>query len=144
MSLITNLGASRQLQVPRELQPFAPAKSPGQTGRGVVGGLALDRAEALDGARGPNPAGIGAPAQAPGPSGTPLDSFAGALERELDAVNTDMGNADDRIGAFVSGEEHSVHEVMVAMNKADTSFRMLTTVTRRVVEAYQEIARMQV
>jgi flagellar hook-basal body complex protein FliE len=141
--LITNLGAGRQLQMPRELQPFAPAKSPGQTGREIVGGPALDSANALDGAQGPNPAGIGGP-QGPGASGTPLDSFAGALERELDSVNADMGDADDRIGAFVSGEEHSVHEVMVAMNKADTSFRMLTTVTRRVVEAYQEIARMQV
>lgn len=155
LPIIENLGLSRQLQqirqlqqgrqvqLPAELQPFAP----GASGAGPQGldGLSVTPNREIGALDGNNlRIGPGSRPDVAGAGGTPFDSFAKALERELEAVNGDMHAADDQIEAFVSGEEHSVHEVMVAMNKADTSFRMLTTITRRVVDAYQEVLRMQV
>jgi len=129
LPLIPGLGAQRQITggsvaVPPELQPFMPGADR-VDGPGEVGGT--DKTTGTEGV-----------------GGTPFESFSKALEKELDTVNADMDHADQKIASFVSGDEHSVHEVMIAMNKADTSFRMLTTITRRVVEAYQEVMRMQV
>jgi len=44
----------------------------------------------------------------------------------------------------LKGEETSIHEVMIAMSKADVSFKLMTQIGRKVIEAYQEINRMQV
>jgi flagellar hook-basal body complex protein FliE len=42
------------------------------------------------------------------------------------------------------GQAPSVHDTMIAMEKADVSLRLTTKVRNKVVEAYQEIMRMQV
>jgi flagellar hook-basal body complex protein FliE len=41
-----------------------------------------------------------------------------------------------------TGKSKNLHEMMVALNKADLSLRMLTSVRNKAVEAYQEIMRM--
>jgi len=74
----------------------------------------------------------------------PLEGFTNLLENKLNAVNDVMANSDQKIQSFVRGEETSIHEVMIAMSKADVSFRMMSQVGRKVIEAYQEIMRMQV
>lgn len=83
-----------------------------------------------------------------GPSGAafqnPLDSLGGMAQKGIDAVNADMERGDASAQAFVRGEEIAVHEVMLAMTKADTSFRLMTTMGRKAIEAYQEIMRLQV
>ena len=38
----------------------------------------------------------------------------------------------------------SLHETMIAMEQADVSFRFMMQVRNKIVEAYQEILRMQV
>ena len=111
-----------QLRVPSELSPFSPP-STGPNGLDGVGSLEgggqTESTQAING-------------------------FKKVLETEFDAVNADIQNADTKVQEFVRGEESSIHEVMTAMSKADVSFRMLTTVGRKVVEAYQEVMRMQV
>jgi flagellar hook-basal body complex protein FliE len=42
------------------------------------------------------------------------------------------------------GQAPSVHDTMITMEKADLSLRLTTKVRNKVVEAYQEIMRMQV
>ncbi len=74
----------------------------------------------------------------------PIDGFADALVEHVDEVNETMAAADDKAEAFLRGEDTSVHEVMIAMGKADVSFKLMSQITRKVVEAYQEIQRMQV
>ena len=74
----------------------------------------------------------------------PADALSGALTRGVNAVNGDLEAADATTQAFVRGENVEVHEVMLAMTKADTSFRLMTTVGRKVIEAYQDVMRMQV
>jgi len=85
---------------------------------------------------------LGGAAPADGAPG--LGKFAEVLEGQLESVNEAMLSADAKAEALVRGEELSIHEVMIAMTKADISFRLMTQVGRRVIEAYEEISRMQV
>jgi len=40
------------------------------------------------------------------------------------------------------GRSQNLHEMMIALNKAELSMRMLTQVRNKAVEAYQELMRM--
>ena len=75
---------------------------------------------------------------------SPVGRFANALETRIDSVNDVMTTADDKMEAFVAGDDVSVHEVMVHVSKADLNFKLMTNVGRKVIEAYQDVMRMQV
>ena len=76
----------------------------------------------------------------PGNSG----SFATLLQQSLERVNGLQHDADAAARAFALGQAPSVHDTMIAMEKADLSLRLTTKVRNKVVEAYQDIMRMQV
>jgi flagellar hook-basal body complex protein FliE len=76
----------------------------------------------------------------PGHSG----SFATLLQQSLERVDGLQHEADAAARAFALGQAPSVHDTMIAMEKADVSLRLTTKVRNKVVEAYQEIMRMQV
>ena len=71
-------------------------------------------------------------------------SFAAALKDSIAEVNAMQQKADAAISALATGEKVSLHETMIAMEQADVSFRMMMQVRNKIVEAYQEILRMQV
>lgn len=71
-------------------------------------------------------------------------SFAAVLEQSLGEVNAMQQKADAAITALATGEKVSLHETMIAMEQADVSFRLMMQVRNKIVEAYQEILRMQV
>ena len=72
------------------------------------------------------------------------ESFADYLKAQISDVNTTQLEANDAVTAMVTGRSHNIHETMIALDKADVSFRMLTKVRNKAVEAYQEIMRMQI
>jgi flagellar hook-basal body complex protein FliE len=57
-------------------------------------------------------------------------------------VNSTIVTADQKVADVTTGKSKNLHEMMVALNKADLSLRMLTSVRNKAVEAYQEIMRM--
>ena len=71
-------------------------------------------------------------------------SFATLLQQSLDRVNGLQQDADAAARAFALGQAPSVHDTMIALEKADLSLRLTTKVRNKVVEAYQDIMRMQV
>ena len=71
-------------------------------------------------------------------------SFAAALKDSIAEVNAMQQKADAAITALATGEKVSMHETMIAMEQADVSFRLMMQVRNKIVEAYQEILRMQV
>jgi len=71
-------------------------------------------------------------------------SFADALAQSLEKVNDLQKEADQAITEFVSGETGNIHETMIAVNKADLAFRLTMQVRNKIVEAYNEVLRMQV
>ena len=71
-------------------------------------------------------------------------SFSETLSESVNQVNNMQIQADKAIEDLVSGKSQSIHETMIAVNKADLAFRMTMQVRNKIVEAYQEVMRMQV
>jgi flagellar hook-basal body complex protein FliE len=71
-------------------------------------------------------------------------SFSDYLQAQVTDVNHTQVEANEAVTAMVTGRSHNIHETMIALDKADVSFRMLTKVRNKAVEAYQEIMRMQI
>ena len=70
--------------------------------------------------------------------------FSETLTESLKEVNSLQNQADKVIENLVAGKSQSIHETMIAVNKADLAFRMTMQVRNKIVEAYQEVLRMQV
>jgi len=55
-----------------------------------------------------------------------------------------QSEADTSIEQLVAGNTKNLHETMIALEKADISFRLMMEVRNKIIEAYHEIMRMQV
>ncbi|MBS0201899.1 MAG: flagellar hook-basal body complex protein FliE [Planctomycetes bacterium] len=69
--------------------------------------------------------------------------FGNAVERFLADTNTQQVNADQSVQQLATGQSDSVHETMLALAKADLSLRVFMEVRNKVIDAYQEVMRMQ-
>jgi len=80
------------------------------------------------------------PAQAE-PEGPPFGRvFAEALQK----VNDLQVEADHQAELVATGRAENLHTAVLAMEKANLALQLTAQVTRRAIEAYQEISRMQV
>ncbi len=70
-------------------------------------------------------------------------AFANMLTDMLSSTNDQMNSAEAQSKAMLAGENKNIHEVMIALEKANISFRFLTQVRNKAIEAYQEVFRMQ-
>ena len=70
--------------------------------------------------------------------------FTDMLANALSETNKKQVEADRAIEKLSSGEEKNIHEAMISLEKADISMRMLVQMRNKIVEAYQEMMRMQV
>ena len=94
-------------------------------GTGPLGGV--------ESAAGAQPAG-----KAQGPS------FGEVLKGSLEQVNDLQHEADKAIKDLATGGPTTLHDTMLALEKADLSFKLMMQVRNKIVEAYQEVVRMQV
>ena len=67
--------------------------------------------------------------------------FAEDLQSAIQGVQENLAGADQTAVAGLVGNA-SPHDVVIAMTKADLSFRLLTQVRNKVVDAYKEMMRM--
>jgi flagellar hook-basal body complex protein FliE len=70
-------------------------------------------------------------------------SFMDTLKEKLGEVNEKQIAADVATEAFISGEDINIHEVMLITEEAKMSLQLAVQVRNKLVEAYQEINRMQ-
>jgi flagellar hook-basal body complex protein FliE len=71
-------------------------------------------------------------------------SFADLLKSGLSEVNSLQLAADDIADKFAAGETDNIHEVLIAGEKASIALELTTAIRTKVMDAYQEIMRMQV
>jgi flagellar hook-basal body complex protein FliE len=71
-------------------------------------------------------------------------SFMDVLQGSLDQVNRDQVQADQSIKEMVAGRNKNIHETMLAIERADSSMKLMMQVRNKVLDAYREIMRMQV
>ena len=93
-------------------------------------------------ARGSDPAAADAGAARAAKAGG--GTFADALKDAVRGANDLQNAADDTVKKFAVGDVEDVHQVMLALDRADLSFRMTLEVRNKLLEAYQEVMRMPV
>jgi flagellar hook-basal body complex protein FliE len=81
------------------------------------------------------------PSQGDGKGGT---GFGAILKDAISAANELQKQSDQEIQKLMTGESQDLHNTVIAMQKADLSFQMMMQVRNKIIQAYQEIMRMQV
>ncbi len=69
--------------------------------------------------------------------------FSEVISDAIGKVNDSQVNADNKVESFIKGEDVSMHDVMLSMQESQISMQLLIEVRNKVVEAYQEINRVQ-
>ena len=70
-------------------------------------------------------------------------AFGNVIQRFVNDTNNQQLKADAAVEQLVTGQTDSVHETMLALTKADLSLRVFMEVRNKVIDAYQEVMRMQ-
>jgi flagellar hook-basal body complex protein FliE len=110
------------------INPVADAYSKSLT----AGMLQLQQAGALAGAAAPKAAQAG--------EGGFQDLLAQAIGQTVELQKA----SEAKTKAFLTGEADDLHEVMIASEKAGLAFQLTLQVRNKMVEAYQEVMRMQI
>ena len=76
-------------------------------------------------------------------AGADAAPFADLLSDAISRVEGYRASADQAVNRFVHGEEEEVHKVAIATQQAEMEFNLFLQVKNKVVQAYQEVMRMQ-
>jgi flagellar hook-basal body complex protein FliE len=71
-------------------------------------------------------------------------NFSSVLRDAIEDINKLQLKAEDAITKVQLGNTTSVHEAIIALEKADISFRAMMQVRNKILDAYQEIMRTQI
>lgn len=69
-------------------------------------------------------------------------SFVDFLKESLERVNQLQIEANEAVTAFSLGKSIDIHNVMIAIEKANLSLSIVTEIRNRALDAYHEIMRM--
>jgi len=72
------------------------------------------------------------------------EGFGAVLNSTVQQVNQKEHAGDLAIQKLHTGETKNLHEVMIAVEEADISVRMLVQMRNKALEAYNEIMRLQI
>ena len=89
-----------------------------------------------------NPGGL--PNLQPDARTAPGASFTETLVQAVGKVDALQKEAGKSMKGLAGGDDVSMHHAMIAMEKADLSFRLLLQMRNKVMNAYQQIMRMQI
>lgn len=78
------------------------------------------------------------------PSPATKTEFLDLLEKGIKEVNTGAREAEKASMDLASGRQSNIHETMLSVTKAELGFNMMVQMRNKIIEAYQEVMRMQV
>lgn len=84
------------------------------------------------------------PGASPAPAAGEPGAFGTVLKDSIAQVNNLQHAADSAIQDMTTGGATSLHETMIALEKAETSFKLMMQVRNKIVDAYHEVLRMQI
>jgi flagellar hook-basal body complex protein FliE len=73
--------------------------------------------------------------------GARSQSFEEVLKGAISDVNKLQNSSDKQVTSLLKGESQDLHGTILAVQQADTSFKLMMQVRNKIVEAYKEIAR---
>ena len=68
--------------------------------------------------------------------------FADHLKASILSANELQHQSSTAQQELATGRNGNIHETLIAMSKADVSFRMVAQVRNKIIQAYQEVMRM--
>jgi flagellar hook-basal body complex protein FliE len=71
-------------------------------------------------------------------------SFSEVISEYYTQVNDQINQADFNLREFAVGNTTNIHDLLISIEKAKTSFELGLQVRNRLMEGYQELMRMQV
>lgn len=72
------------------------------------------------------------------------EDFGQMLSHALEGLSQMESDANQAATSLAAGEDLEIHQVMLAMQEADIGFQLALQVRNKLVEAYQEVMRMQI
>ncbi len=72
-----------------------------------------------------------------------VNSFGDYLRESIETVESMGQAAKDSADRFLNGEGEEIHQVALAAQRAELSFELMLQVRNKVIQAYQEIMRIQ-
>jgi flagellar hook-basal body complex protein FliE len=81
--------------------------------------------------------------QAPSLDGAKAGDFQSMFASAINNVEKFGKDANTKVGNFLAGEGEELHNVVMSTQKAELSFELFQQVRNKVVQAYQEVMRMQ-
>jgi flagellar hook-basal body complex protein FliE len=73
-----------------------------------------------------------------------VDSAGSSFENILSGLNESQTNADSLVNQLAVGDDVDVHQVMIGLEENDINFKVAMSIRDKLVEAYQEVMKMQV
>ncbi|MFB0517019.1 MAG: flagellar hook-basal body complex protein FliE [Candidatus Neomarinimicrobiota bacterium] len=70
--------------------------------------------------------------------------FSDQLRELLYSVNAKQAEANEEVSKVVTGESEDLHNAMIALEEASISFQLMLEIRNKMLEAYQEINRMNI
>ena len=67
-----------------------------------------------------------------------------SFQEMLDQLSATEANSNQLLEKLAAGEDVDLHEVMIAVQETDVSFRIAMSIRDKLVEAYKEVMRMQI
>lgn len=62
---------------------------------------------------------------------------------KISSVDSQIKTSDSLAARYIQGEDIAVHDLMISMGKAKTELQLLVEVRNKLLEAYQEISKIQ-
>lgn len=86
---------------------------------------------------------IGSASSATG-ANTAVSSFSDLFSQAMDTVSTTQSTAQSESLALLTGDSSNIHNVVLAAEKAEVALQLTLQVRNKVLDAYNEIMRMQI
>lgn len=80
----------------------------------------------------------------PRPEADPAAGFGDVFAKAVAHVDQFQKNSQQMVDRFLQGEQVEVHDMVMAGQRAEIAFEMFMQVRNKVVQAYQEVMRMQI
>ncbi len=71
-------------------------------------------------------------------------SFAEVLKESLDEVNDLQKKGEEAMSDIATGQVKDLHQAALAINKAETSMKLMLEVRNKAINAYKELLRTQI
>lgn len=75
---------------------------------------------------------------------SPTESFSDTLKKAVTEVNELQKTSDKAMQNLATGRTDNVPEVMIAAERADIALKLMVQVRNKIIDAYQEVMKMQV